>query len=170
MAKNKAREAGSRKQPSLPPRGVASLSPWEREVDRWLGDFRRRFSFPPVAGDDAWWPFAGSGAALGALDVIDEHGDVVVRAELPGVGKEDVEVTLTGSRLTIRAQKRKDEEIKEEHFYRSERRFGEIVRSVDVPPEVDPERISASFKDGVLEIRLPQTAGTSREPHKVRVD
>lgn len=167
--KNNGKAASGRKIPA-PAVPVVGPGAWEREIEHWFDDFRRRFALPALGRDEAWWPFAARNADLVALDMFDRDGDVVVRADLPGVARDDVEVTLTGNRLTIRAHKRKDDEVRDEHVYRRERHWGEVVRSVAVPEGVDPERIVASFKDGVLEICLPRIAGARPAARKVRID
>ena len=170
MAKNKnvAAAAGSKVPAGSVP--AAGAGAWESEIEHWFDDFRRRFALPARGRDEGWWPFATRNPDLGALDMFDRDGDVVVRADLPAVGKDDVEVTLTGNRLTIRAHKRKDDEVRDEHVYRRERRWGEIVRCVAVPEGVDPEHVAASFRNGVLEICLPRTAGSRPAARKVRID
>lgn len=153
--------------PTVRPGGPASL--WEREVEHWFDDFRRRFGLPSALAEESWWPFGTRTSGWGALDVFDKDGEIVVKADLPGVDKSDVEVTLTGNRLTVRAHKKHEAEVKQEQYFRSERTFGEVARSVELPAEVDAERVSASFRDGVLEVRLPKTAKAKQGPRKVSV-
>ena len=105
-----------------------------------------------------------------AIDVYEEKDEVVVKAELPGLSKEDLDVTLTESTLTLKGQKKKEEEVKEKNFYRSERSSGSFVRTIDLPAEVKTDQVKASFKNGVLEIRLPKTEDAKRKVTKVKID
>lgn len=168
MAKNK---GAAEKKARLPlSRAVAPLPAWDRDLDRWFDDLRRHFGAPMHLGDRRWWPFAGATADLGALDVYDKDGSIVVKVDLPGIDKQDVDVTLSDHRLTVRAHKKHEENVEQEHFYRSERSFGTITRTVELPAAVDAERVEASFKNGVLEIRLPRADDGKGAPRKVAVD
>lgn len=80
-----------------------------------------------------------------------------VSVELPGMDKKDVDITLTGRRLTIRGEKKREKKEKGEDYYRQERGYGAFRRIIDLPSEVDESKIEASFKKGVLNIELPKT-------------
>lgn len=92
-----------------------------------------------------------------AVDVIDRKEEVLVRADLPGLTEKDMELTLHEGTLNIRGQRKEEREAKEEDYYSCERRLGTFSRSLMVPPGINAEKISASFRDGVLEIHLPKT-------------
>jgi len=82
---------------------------------------------------------------------------VVVTAELPGlVSKDDVEITATENSLSIRGEVRRTQEAAERDYHRSERFYGTFARTVSLPAEVDPERATASYRNGILEIRIPK--------------
>lgn len=104
-----------------------------------------------------------------AVDVFEEGDDVVVKAEIPGASKDDIEINLTDSMLTISGQKERKEEIKEEQYYRCERSYGSFSRSVDLPTEVQSDKAMASFTEGVLEIRLPKTEESKRKSVKLKI-
>jgi HSP20 family protein len=91
------------------------------------------------------------------MEVAETEDAYIVRLEVPGVRPEDIEVTLTGDTLTIRGKRERSEEQKGETYHLIERAYGEFVRSFTLPSAVDPEGISADYKDGVLELRLPKT-------------
>jgi HSP20 family protein len=97
-----------------------------------------------------------------ALDVYETDSEVVVKAELPGVKKEDVEVLVRDNSLIIRGEKKEEKEEKTETYHRVERVYGKFERVVALPAEVKLEGVKAEFKDGVLEIRLPKEK-TSKE-------
>ena len=99
-----------------------------------------------------------------ALDVLHEDGDVVVRAELPGVKQEDVDVTLHRGVLTISGQRKAEENREGSGFYVRERRYGSFRRSMTLPESVDEDAINARFQDGVLEVRI--TGAAAVQEHK----
>jgi len=98
-----------------------------------------------------------------ALEVYEEKDDIVVKAELPGLAKPDLDIHLTGSTLSIRGEKKKEEEVKHEDYYRSER-----SRTAELSSEGKADQIKASFKEGVLEVRLPKTE-EARKPVQVKI-
>ncbi len=91
------------------------------------------------------------------VDVYEEKDDVVAKAELPGLAKDDVEVQIAGSTLTLKGEKKKREEVKAENYHYCERSHGSFVRNIELPCEVKSDQVKASFKDGVLEVRMPKT-------------
>jgi HSP20 family protein len=91
-----------------------------------------------------------------ALDVYDEKDNFVVKAELPGLKKEDIDINVHNGVLTISGERRQETEKKEGQTFRSERYFGRFQRSVTLPAAVDVSKVKASYKDGVLTIDLPK--------------
>lgn len=122
---------------------------------RWLDEFFR---------DSGW-------NQMIRIEEFTEPGFMVVRAELPGVDPEkDVEVEVVEDMLMISAQKAEKQESVEGHLHRSEFRYGSLTRSVPLPKGIDESKIVATYKDGVLEVRLPMPAGTSSGgTHRVEV-
>ncbi len=90
------------------------------------------------------------------LDLAETDDSYIARVEIPGVRKDDIEVTLRGRRLIIRGKKQREEREEGEGLIRVERYHGEFRRIVTLPSEVDADNASATYKDGVLEIRLPK--------------
>jgi len=162
-AKGKAKKTGA----VVPRRASSEISPWGN-LDRMFEDFleRRLRPFWP----ERWWPTTGMEIPAPALDVYEEKDDIVVKAELPGMEKDNIEVNLSDNRLTIKGEKKKEEEVKKEGYYRSERSWGSFVRSLELPSEVQTDKIKAAFKNGVLEIRLPKTEEAKKRETKVRID
>ena len=117
------------------------------------------------------WPLARraapttEGTALWAprVDVFEKNGDIVVKAELPGAKKEDIEVTLDQGDLVIRGRKKAETEVKEEHYYRMEQSYGSFYRRLALPFETTAEQIEATYAEGILEIRIPKPA-TEAQP------
>jgi len=91
-----------------------------------------------------------------------------VRLEVPGVRPQDIEVTLRDGVLTIKGKRERAEEQKGETYHLVERAYGEFVRSFTLPSAVDPEGISADYKDGILELRLPKTQ--AQRPRRIPVN
>jgi HSP20 family protein len=91
------------------------------------------------------------------LDMYEEEKELVIKAELPGIRKKDMDIRLDGDVLTIKAEKKEEKEVKEDTYHAHERRFGQYVRYMTLPVRVDAEKVSATLKKGLLEIRLPKT-------------
>jgi len=98
-----------------------------------------------------------------AVDLIDEKDKFIVQAELPGMKKDEIEVSLHGDMLNISGERKKEHEEKEGEGYRSERYFGRFQRSVQLPQAVDGNKIEATYRDGVLCISLPKTEEAKRK-------
>ena len=104
-----------------------------------------------------------------ALDVLHEDGDVLVRAELPGVKQEDVEVTFHNGVLTISGERRAEQEKEGAGYYVRERRYGSFRRSMQLPQGTDEGGIKARFQDGVLEVRVAGAAAV-QEPRRIQIE
>jgi HSP20 family protein len=148
---------------------VSRAEEFEHWLDRFMEDMWRR-PFPSLFGRDRWLPIRPLSMQMPSLDVYEEKDTVVVKAELPGMKKEDVEVSLTGETLTIKGEKKEDKEVKEDDYYRRERSYGSFLRTVALPCEVKSDEIKASFKDGVLEIRMPKTEEAKKKSITVKID
>jgi HSP20 family protein len=151
-----------------PWRPFIDLAHWERDMDRMMEDFFGRRTRP-------WWPerwFKTNELEVGAptVDVYEEKDEIVVKAELPGIDKNNVEVKLTDDTLTIKGEKKKEEEVKEENYYRSERSYGSFLRTLELPKDVHADKVKASFKDGILEVRMPKTEEAKAKEIKVKVE
>ncbi|MBI3781831.1 MAG: Hsp20/alpha crystallin family protein [Deltaproteobacteria bacterium] len=167
MATSEALKAKEAK-PAAPVRALAPMSAWEREMDRLFDDFRH-FAWPRFFKPERWLAPKEDFVRPPAIEISDEKDHVVVKAELPGMSKDDIEVNLTDSTLTIKGEKKREKEVKEENRYWSEREYGSIFRSIDLPAEVKLDDVKATFKDGVLEIRLAKTEHAKRKAVKVQV-
>ncbi len=151
-----------------PWRPFLDLTRWEREMDRMMEDFfgRRARTWWP----ERWFRIDEREIGMPPVDVFEEKDDIVVKAELPGMTKEDIEVSLTDHTLTIKGEKKKEEEVKEENYYRSERSYGSFVRTLELPTEVYADKVKATFKNGVLEVRVPKTEEAKTKEIKVKVE
>lgn len=132
---------------------------WTRPFQFFSGPLPRPFR---AAGREplAWAP---------RMDVYEKDHMLIVKAELPGLKKEDVEVEVEGEYLTIHGQSKAENEVKDADYYRSERTLGSFYRRMQLPPGVTPEQIEASLTDGVLEVRIPQPVEAKPETTRVPV-
>jgi HSP20 family protein len=90
-----------------------------------------------------------------AVDVVKKNGDLVIRADMPGLKAEDIKINVEDDILTVSGEHEESEEEKNEDFVRRERRYGSFSRSIALPVGTDPDKIEAASKDGVLEVRVP---------------
>jgi len=137
-----------------PARELHSL---QNEVNRLFG----LFDSPTVRGSLApreWIP---------AMDLSEDQGEYVVRADLPGVTDKDVNIEFEDNVLTISGERESEREERKNGYYRVERASGRFSRSLTLPEGVDPESVHAKFENGVLEVRIPKPA--ERKPHRVAI-
>jgi len=101
---------------------------------------------------------------LAKVDVAEKNGAYVVTAELPGVKKEDIHVSIDGAEVTLEAEVKREKEVtQDERVLHTERSFGKVSRSFSLPQEVDEAKAEAKFRDGVLELTLPKKAAAARK-------
>ena len=110
-------------------------------------------------------PYEGREAALRAkVDVAEKNGAYLVSAELPGVKKEDIQVSIDGAQVTLSAEVKREREVSEdERVLHVERTYGKVTRSFTLPQELDESKVEAKFRDGVLELTLPKKAAAARK-------
>ena len=146
-------------------RGAGAASPWD-DMERFFES-----AFPRGFPRFGRWPWSEwtprLNAKMPAVDVIDRPDHILVRAEIPGVKKEDLDVSVSDNLVTIRATTKYEEEKEEGEYYRCEMSHGEFSRSVGLPATVDGSDAKASFKDGILELSLPKIAPSKRRSIKV---
>ena len=115
-------------------------------------------------------PAPGNGTArrwMPAMDLVESGDHFVLRADLPGMSEEDVNIELEDSTLTVSGERKTEHESSEEGYYRVERASGSFHRSLTLPKGVDPESVTASFDRGVLEVRIPKPE--ARKPRKIQI-
>ncbi|MDP3963405.1 MAG: Hsp20/alpha crystallin family protein [bacterium] len=105
-----------------------------------------------------------------ALDVFQTENDIVIKSTVAGVAAEDIDITVTGDMVTIRGERKQDEEIPPEHYYYQECYWGPFSRSVILPVDIDADRIDAAIKNGILTIRLPKIEKEKTRKLKVRIE
>jgi HSP20 family protein len=145
-----------------PGRGMTLWRPF-RELDELQRRFEDFMPFWPALRrlpfDEREW--------VPAIDMYEKDNKYIVKTELPGMKEEDIDVSVSAGRLTIKGEKKSESEIKEEDYYRSERSYGRFFRSIDLPSDADSDKIEASFENGILEVAIAKTE-TAR-PKKVLV-
>lgn len=129
---------------------IAEADSLRSELDRLFD----RLAFRPGRNQRTW----SEADWVPALDMEETEASIVVRTELPGMKKEDIKVSGTGDSLCISGERRFDEAEKKKNYRRIERAYGKFQRCVSLPSDVDWDRCSAVYRDGVLELTLPKAA------------
>lgn len=104
------------------------------------------------------------------IEIHDKKKEILVKAELPGIEKNDVEVTVEQGNLVIKGESKKEEEKEEKGYYYSERSYGSFFRSIALPTEIEEEKIKAAYKDGILTITLPKSVKAKEKGKAITVE
>ncbi len=151
-------------------KALKACSPFGDVERLWFDEFLREpFSLPTPS----WWRRLSSSAWKGvvpSVDIFDEGDDVVIKAELPGVRKEDIHTSITNNIITISGEKKYDGEMEKKHYYRVERCYGSFIRSFHLPLEVKADEATAKFENGILEIRIPRTEEAKKKEKKIPIE
>jgi HSP20 family protein len=146
--------------------GLAKEMPlfsFQREMNRMFDNFFRGWNEWPVArleSDTAFYP---------GVDVMETENEYRVKAELPGMDEKDVHVSLLQSTLTIKGEKKEETEDKGKDYHQIERHWGAFYRSIPLPTGIDGSKADASFKKGILTIKLPKTVDAKKETKEIPV-
>jgi HSP20 family protein len=142
------------------------LAPWRRRgalrpFRRELEEFWDRFfgEMPLAEGPEAWMP---------SIDISETDGSVMVKAEMPGMEAKDIDIDITGDVLTLRGEKKVEEEKKEERYYCRERHYGSFQRSFRLPAGVHSDKVDAKFKNGVLTIDIPKSEESKHQRIEIK--
>lgn len=144
------------------------LTPFE-DIDHFFNQLRSRDWLAPFhwpAGAESHVPMFAEGR-MPKVDIIDHDKDLLIRAELPGVDKKDLDISMTDSSVTIKASSRFEEKEEKADYYRSEIAQGAYSRTIGLPADVDIDQAKTSFKDGVLELTVPKLERSQRRSIKV---
>lgn len=133
----------------LPFRDLGSL---QERMNRMFDESFRGIATRPGAEED--WALGGSWAP--AVDIYEQDGNIVLKAEVPGVDPKDVDILVENNVLTLRGERKFDQEVKKESYHRVERSYGTFTRSFTLPNVVDTDKIKAEHKEGVLRVTLPK--------------
>jgi HSP20 family protein len=141
-------------------------APFE-EMERMFNDFfQQRFWAP------SWMPrfkFPELTEVSTSVDMFEEGDELVIKAEVPGLKKEEINIDITGDVVTISGEKKSEERTERKDFYRVERSFGSFSRKLHLPLEIQVDKVKASFKEGVLEIRMPKSEN-EKKMRKITVE
>lgn len=146
-----------------------AISPFEEMERRFEDFFRKPFSLM----GPTWWPrlrMPELEEITPTVDIYEEAGDVVIKAELPGMKKENIDVNISGDTVTISGEKKKEEKVEKKNYYSIERSYGSFKRTFRMPAEVQADKAKANFKDGVLELRVPKTEEAKKKEKKVEIE
>ena len=166
-------KAPVRQEKLAPSSTLQAWQPFEglrQEIDRlfddigWGQPFRRSlFAGEPV------FRRALTRATMPAVDIAESEKGYEIKVELPGMDEKAIEVKVTDGSLTIKGEKQEEKEEKEKDYYLQERRYGSFERSFELPESVDPDKIEASFKKGVLTVILPKKVEAQKPAKKIEV-
>jgi HSP20 family protein len=123
--------------------------------DRFFADF----ALPSIAFEDTEW--------MPAFDVSETDKELIVKGEVPGMDKKDINITVSDGMLTIRGEKKHEKKEENEQYHHVERRYGAFSRTMRLPHEVEADKVDATYKEGVLSIRLPKSEAV--EPKKIEI-
>lgn len=144
------------------------MVPWRRggglrplTLRREMEDFWNRFfgELPSAEGSWAWSP---------SVDISETDGSVMVKAELPGLDAKNIDIDITGDVLTLRGEKKTEEEKKEERYYCRERHYGSFQRSFRLPAGVQSDKVDAKFKNGILTIDIPKSEESKQKKIEIK--
>lgn len=150
-----------------PYRPIGWSSPFERMEEMFDDFFRRPF------GRTLWpaLPRIVEEMEPGvSVDIYEEGDNVIVKSDLPGMTKDDIEVNLTDDTITLSGERKKEEKIEKKNYFRLERSYGSFKRSFGLPMEVQTDKAKASFKNGVLEVKIPKTEAAKKKEHKIKIE
>ncbi len=146
-----------------PSKQLARLGDFEkmrREMDRMWNSFFEGRPRLIVEEEGEWLP---------ALDLAESSNEFVVKAEIPGLDPKDIDISLSDNMLTIKGEKKEEREEKEENHHFIERIYGSFARSIQLPAEVNHQKITTSYKNGVLKIHLPKSEEAKKKEVKIKV-
>lgn len=143
-------------------RGQDPFAALHREMDRIFDDMFRGFGAPAPFGRVAGW------SSWPTVEVSETDGEMLVTAEVPGLDEKDIEVLLKDGVLTLRGEKKSETEDKDRQF--SERYYGRFERSISLGAEVDEEKVSAKFKNGVLTVSLPKAQEAQGSAKRIAIN
>jgi HSP20 family protein len=126
------------------------------DMDRFFETF---FGQHPEDREGFWTPI---------LDIEESNGNIVVKAEIPGMEKDEIKVSVRNNMLSISGERKQESETRDKTFHRIERSYGKFSRTITLPSEVDADKIKAAYKDGVLNITLPKPE--SMKPKQIEVE
>jgi len=149
--RTKAKEVPVKKEASTPAR-------FDQQIEHLFEDFFNRRWLRPFSPE---WPALSGKLETKApkVDIVDRDAEVFVKAELPGFGKDEIEINVTGNSITVKGSARKEEETDKDNYHQREIVSSYVSRTVPLPCEVDGDNAKATLKDGMLEVTIPKAKG-----------
>ena len=147
------------------------ILPRKRKKDNLVSEYRRDFDslydrfFGPNFLPSSF--LFGEGNLGPSLDISESRKDITVKAEIPGIEAKDFDISIGGRLLTIKGEKKQEQKQKEEAYYRVERSYGYFNRTIQLPAEVNPDKVDATYKRGVLKIKLRKAK--ENEPKRIKI-
>jgi len=135
----------------------------KREMDYLFNEFFGRRTSPSKAGRIS----PASDISFPLVDIYQKADEIVIKAGIPGVEKEDIEITFLENTLTIKGERKRDREVRDEDYYYLEHHYGSFSRSITLPVGLSPEDMKTSYKNGILEIIIPKSK--KEEPRRIEV-
>lgn len=153
---------------SIAPQNPSALSSFE-DMERWFDEFLPSHFMHPFSHNWPAWPDLDlqTKGRFPKVDVIDRDTDILIRAELPGVKKEDLDISLKDDVLTIKASTKKEKQEEKGEYHRREISRGEFQRIMKLPGTIVGDKAKSSFKDGVLELTIPKEKSAKRKTIKI---
>lgn len=149
------------------------MNPLMKQTSRWIDPFdlvtdlqddvNRLFSSSLRRGS-----LAQTGEFFPSLEVKEDENQFLLHLDAPGMERKDLDISVTGNTLTVKGERKEEENRKGKGYFYSERRYGSFQRSVELPVEVDADKVAANYKDGVLELVLPKSE--KAKPKQIKVD
>lgn len=155
----------SRNLPAARSNGRNAMSPFDMlqdRIDRMFDDFAAGFPVPRTMGGDGF-------ELSPSLEMHEQDGKVMINAELPGVDEKDIDISADGDVLTISGEKKSEFEGKENGGYRTERSYGRFSRSVQLPFDIDPEKVEARYDKGVLKLSIDRPPEAGQQARKIEI-
>ena len=140
---------------------------FEEMMNRMFEEFGRRPSRRPMLTSGERGEIVPAESRKPFIDVIETDKEVIATAEMPGLEKQDIKINLAEDRLEISAETKHEEKKEEKGYLYRERRSGSYYRAISLPSPVDPDNSKASYKNGVLEIKMPKTEIKKKKPLKI---
>ncbi|MEW6166622.1 MAG: Hsp20/alpha crystallin family protein [Pseudomonadota bacterium] len=139
------------------------------EIDRVFDDFFRGFGFPGLLAGDDWPRLEPAQLLRPQLDIAESKNAYEISVEVPGVEQNDLELSVNDGVLSIRGEKRQEKRENGDRFHRVERSYGAFQRELSLPADADTDRIEASFRNGVVRIRVPRRADAVAESKRIPI-
>ena len=139
---------------------MGNLQSFQNEMNRIFNEFFRGGNGEEAGSElSTWTP---------PVDIHETDDALVIKAELPGISKDDISIDVHQNTLTLRGQRKHEAEVKQDNYHRMERAYGTFQRSFVLPTMIDQEKVQATFKDGVLELHLPKLE--SAKPRRIAIN